>query len=46
MEGAPAEVVANIALCLIHQANDLLDRQISRTELTASPARQNSPAER
>jgi four helix bundle suffix protein len=28
----PAEVVANIALCLIHQANYLLDRQIRRLE--------------
>src|SRR5688572_24917423 len=28
----PAEVVANIAVCLIHQANYLLDRQIRRLE--------------
>ena len=28
----PAEVVANIALCLIHQANYLLDRQIRHLE--------------
>jgi four helix bundle suffix protein len=28
----PAEVVANIAICLIHQANYLLDRQIRRME--------------
>jgi four helix bundle suffix protein len=28
----PAEVVANIAICLIHQANYLLDRQIRRLE--------------
>jgi four helix bundle suffix protein len=28
----PAEVVANIALCLIHQANFLLDHQIRRLE--------------
>jgi len=28
----PAEVVANIALCLIHQANYLLDQQIRRLE--------------
>jgi four helix bundle suffix protein len=28
----PAEVVANIAICLIHQANYLLDRQIKRLE--------------
>jgi four helix bundle suffix protein len=27
-ETRPAEVVANIALCLIHQTNYLLDRQI------------------
>lgn len=27
-ESRPAEVVANIAICLIHQANYLLDRQI------------------
>ena len=26
----PADVVANIAICLIHQANYLLDRQIRR----------------
>jgi four helix bundle suffix protein len=31
-ETRPAEVVANIALCLIHQANYLLDRQICRLE--------------
>ncbi len=31
-ETRPAEVVANIALCLIHQANYLLDRQIRRLE--------------
>jgi four helix bundle protein len=28
----PAEVVANIAICLIHQTNYLLDRQIRRLE--------------
>ena len=28
----PAEVVANIAICLIHQANYLLDRQLRRME--------------
>jgi len=28
----PADVVANIAICLIHQANFLLDRQIHRLE--------------
>ena len=31
-ETRPAEVVANIALCLIHQANYLLDQQIRRLE--------------
>jgi four helix bundle suffix protein len=31
-ETRPAEVVANIALCLIHQTNYLLDRQICRLE--------------
>ncbi len=31
-ETRPAEVVANIAICLIHQANYLLDRQIRRME--------------
>ncbi len=31
-ETRPAEVVANIALCLIHQANFLLDQQIRRLE--------------
>ena len=30
----PAEVVANIAICLIHQANFLLDRQIQAMEAT------------
>jgi four helix bundle suffix protein len=32
-ETRPGEVVANIALCLIHQANYLLDRQIRRLEI-------------
>jgi four helix bundle suffix protein len=32
VETRPAEVVANIALCLIHQANFLLDQQIHRLE--------------
>lgn len=32
METRPAEVVANIAVCLIHQANYLLDQQIRRLE--------------
>ncbi len=31
-ETRPAEVVANIAICLIHQANYLLDRQLRRLE--------------
>lgn len=31
-ETRPAGVVANIAICLIHQANYLLDRQIRRLE--------------
>lgn len=31
-ETRPAEVVANIAICLIHQANYLLDKQISKLE--------------
>lgn len=31
-ETRPAEVVANIAICLIHQANYLLDRQIRKLE--------------
>ncbi len=32
IETRPAEVVANIAICLIHQANFLLDHQIRRLE--------------
>ena len=32
VETRPAEVVANIALCLIHQTNYLLDQQIRRLE--------------
>jgi len=32
IETRPAEVVANIALCLIHQTNYLLDQQIRRLE--------------
>lgn len=32
METRPAEVVANIAICLIHQANFLLDKLIRRLE--------------
>jgi four helix bundle suffix protein len=32
VETRPAEVVANIAICLIHQANYLLDKQIHRLE--------------
>jgi four helix bundle suffix protein len=31
-ENRPAEVLANIAICLIHQTNFLLDRQIRRLE--------------
>ena len=31
-ENRPPDVLANIALCLIHQANYLLDRQIKRLE--------------
>lgn len=32
VESRPAETVANIAICLIHQANYLLDRQIAALE--------------
>lgn len=32
VESRPAETVANIAICLIHQANYLLDRQLQRLE--------------
>lgn len=32
METRPAEVVANIAICLIHQANYLIDQQLRRLE--------------
>lgn len=32
VETRPAEVTANIAICLIHQANYLLDQQIRRLE--------------
>jgi four helix bundle suffix protein len=32
VETRPGEIVANIALCLIHQANYLLDQQIRRLE--------------
>jgi four helix bundle suffix protein len=32
VETRPAEVVANIAICLIHQANYLLDQQLKRLE--------------
>jgi four helix bundle suffix protein len=31
-ETRPAQVVANIAICLIHQANYLLDQQLKRLE--------------
>ncbi len=33
VETRPAEVVANIAICLIHQANYLLDRQLRALEV-------------
>jgi four helix bundle suffix protein len=32
LETRPAEVVANIAICLVHQTNYLLDQQIRRLE--------------
>lgn len=32
METRPPEVLANIALCLIHQTNYLLDQQLRRLE--------------
>jgi four helix bundle suffix protein len=32
VETRPPEVVANIALCLIHQANYLIDQQLGRLE--------------
>lgn len=32
METRPAEVVANIAICLIHQTNYLIDQQLRRLE--------------
>jgi len=32
VETRPAEIVANIAICLIHQTNYLLDQQIRRLE--------------
>jgi four helix bundle suffix protein len=32
VETRPPEVVANIALCLIHQTNYLIDRQLRRLE--------------
>jgi four helix bundle suffix protein len=32
MDTRPAEVVANIAICLVHQANYLLDQQLKRLE--------------
>ncbi|HEX4138917.1 MAG TPA: four helix bundle suffix domain-containing protein [Candidatus Methylacidiphilales bacterium] len=31
-ETRPAEIIANVAICLIHQTNFLLDRQIHRLE--------------
>lgn len=33
VETRPPEIIANIALCLIHQANFLLDQQIRRLEM-------------
>jgi four helix bundle suffix protein len=32
VETRPPEIIANIAICLIHQANYLLDKQIARLE--------------
>jgi four helix bundle suffix protein len=32
VESRPAETIANIAICLIHQTNYLLDQQIRRLE--------------
>jgi four helix bundle suffix protein len=32
METRPAEVIANIAICLIHQANYLIDQQLKTLE--------------
>jgi four helix bundle suffix protein len=32
VESRPGEVVANIAICAIHQANYLLDQQVRRLE--------------
>ncbi|MCF8216203.1 MAG: four helix bundle suffix domain-containing protein [Chlorobium sp.] len=32
VETRPAEIIANIAICLIHQTNYLLDRQIQKLE--------------
>lgn len=31
-ENRPAEIVANIAVCLVHQANYLLDQHLKRLE--------------
>ena len=33
VETRPAEVVANIALCLIHQTNFLIDQQLKQLEI-------------
>ena len=33
VETRPPEVIANIAICLIHQANYLLDQQLRRLEM-------------
>jgi four helix bundle suffix protein len=43
-DSRPAEVVANIAICLIHQTNSLLDRQLRRLE--ADFVREIGPRER
>jgi four helix bundle suffix protein len=32
VETRPADVVANIAVCVIHQANDQVDKQLRRLE--------------
>jgi four helix bundle suffix protein len=32
VESRPAEIVANIALCLIHQTNYLIDQQLAQLE--------------
>ena len=32
VETRPPQVIANLAICLVHQANDLIDRQLLRLE--------------